>query len=331
MSKPKVYVTDYEFTNLDYEEAVIAEAGGELIGVQCKREEEVIEKCKDAIGLIVQYAPITRRVMESLPGLKVISRYGVGVDTLEIPAATDLGICVANVPDANLEEVSDHALSLLMACARKIVMLNNQVKAGKWSYKTAIPVHRFQTQKLGLLSFGQIAQKLAVKAAALGLKTLTFDPYLPGAVAQKYGVEPVSLEELLKESDYISVHTPLTKETRHLVSENELKMMKKSAFLINTGRGPIIEESALIRALEEGWIAGAALDVLETEPADPSSPLLTMDNVILTPHAAWYSEESLVETRTKAAQGVAEVVRGFFPKYLVNKGLKDKLPLKELA
>lgn len=330
MSKPKVYVTDFEFSDLKYEEKVINEVGAELIGVQCKTENEIIEKCKDAVGLINQYAPIGRKVMESLPNLKVIARYGVGVNTIDIPAATELGICVANVPDYCMDEVSDHAMALLMACARKVVLMNNEVKKGNWDFKVSIPIYRFRGQNLGLISFGKIAQALAKKARVFGLNLLVFDPYIPESVVKQYDAKLVSLEELLKESDYISVHAPLTKETKHLISEKELQMMKKSAFIINTGRGPVIDEKALIKALQEGWIAGAGLDVLEVEPAASDNPLLKMDNVVVTPHAAWYSEQAEVELRTKTAKGVAEVLQGYFPKYLVNKDVREKLSLKNL-
>lgn len=330
MSKPKVYVTDFEFSDLRYEEKVINEAGAELIGVQCKTEEEIIEKCKDAIGLINQYAPVGREVMESLPDLKVVARYGVGVNTIDLSAATELGICAANVPDYCMDEVSNHAMALLMACARKVVLMNNEVKKGNWDFKVSVPIYRLQGQNLGLISFGKIAQTLAKKAQAFGLNLLVFDPYVPESVIKQYNAKSVSLEELLKESDYISVHAPLTAETEHLISEKELQMMKKSAFIINTGRGPVIDERALIKALQEGQIAGAGLDVLEVEPPAADNPLLEMDNVVINPHSAWYSEQAEEELRTKTARGVAEVLQGYFPKYLVNIDVMEKLSLKSL-
>ncbi|MCL5779906.1 MAG: C-terminal binding protein [Firmicutes bacterium] len=330
MTKPKVYVTDYEFPNLKFEEDVLLPIGAELIGVQCKTEEDIIEKCKDAVGLINQYAPISRKVMESLPNLKVVARYGVGVNTIDLPAATDLGICAANVPDYCMDEVSDLAMALILACARKVVLMNNEVKKGNWDYKVSIPIYRIRGKNLGLISFGRIAQTLAGKARAFGMNLLVFDPYVPETVAKQYDAKLVNLEELLKESDFISVHAPLTAETEHLISEKELQMMKKSAFIVNTGRGPVIDEKALIKALQEGWIAGAGLDVIEVEPPTADNPLLKMDNVVINPHAAWYSIEAEAELRTKTARGVAEVLQGYFPKYLVNRDVKAKLQLKEL-
>ncbi|WP_031515429.1 C-terminal binding protein [Desulfofalx alkaliphila] len=330
MSKPKVYVTDFEFKTLQYEEEVLNPVGAELIGVQCKTEDEIIEKCKDAFGLINQYAPIGRKVLESLPNLKVVARYGVGVNTIDIPAATELGICVAHVPDYCMDEVSDHAMALLMACARKTVLMNNEVKKGNWDYKVSIPINRLRGQKLGLISFGRIAQALAKKAQAFGLNLLVYDPYVPEAVAKEHNAKLVSLEELLKESDFISVHAPLTAETEHMISEKELQMMKDSAYIINTGRGPVIDEKALVKGLQQGWIAGAGLDVLETEPPAADNPLLQMDNVVINPHAAWYSEQAEAELRRKTARGVAEVIQGYYPTYHVNKEVREKLTLKTL-
>lgn len=329
MSKPKVYVTDFEFPNLQFEENVILPIDAELIGVQCKTEEDVIEKCKDAVGLINQYAPISRKVMESLPNLKIVARYGVGVNTIDLPAATDLGIIAANVPDYCMDEVSDHAMALILACARKVVLMNNEVKNGNWDYKVSIPLYRVRGKNLGLLSFGRIAQTLAKKALAFGMNLLVFDPYVPESVAKEFGAKLVSLEELLKEADFVSVHSPLTPETEHMISNKEFSMMKKTAFIVNTGRGPVIDEEALKKALEEGLIAGAGLDVIEVEPPSADNPLLKMNNVVLNPHVAWYSVEAEEELRTKAARNVAEVLQGYFPKYLVNKDVKAKLQFKE--
>lgn len=329
MSNLKVVVTDYEYNTLKYEEEVLAKIGATLVPAQCKTEEELIEACKDADGILNQYAQLTPRVIKSLEKCKVIGRYGVGVNTVDLDAATEKGICVVNVPDYCMDEVSDHAMALILACARKVVLMNNEVKKGNWDYKVSIPITRIRGQRLGLISFGRIAQTLAKKAQAFGLELLVYDPYVPQEVAGKNNVKLVSLEELLKESDFVSVHAPLTPETEHLLGEKEFQMMKKSAYVINTGRGPVIDEKALIKALQQGWIAGAGLDVLEVEPPAADNPLLTMDNVVVTPHVAWYSEQASIELKTKAAKGVAEVLEGYFPKNLVNKAVKEKLSLKE--
>lgn len=329
MNQLKVVVTDYEYADLRYEEEVFKKAGITLIPAQCRTEDELIAACKDADGLLNQYAQITRRVIESLDKCKVIGRYGVGVNTVDIEAATEKGICVVNVPDYCMDEVSDHALALLLACARKVVLLNNSVKAGTWDFKISKPIHRLRGKVLGLVGFGRIPRALAQKAKAIGFEILVYDPYITPADAEAYGAKMVSLDELMAQSDFVSVHAPLTKETYHLIGEKELNLMKPSAFILNTARGPVIDEQALIKVLKEGRIAGAGLDVTEVEPIQKDNPLLKMDNVIITPHVAWYSEEAEAELRTKAAQGVADVLLGYWPKYLVNKDVRNKLQLKE--
>ncbi|AEM79124.1 C-terminal binding protein [Thermoanaerobacter wiegelii] len=329
MRELKVVVTDFEFGDLRYEERVLKEAGITLIPAQCKSEEELISVCKDADGLINQYAKITRRVIEALDNCKVIARYGVGVDTIDIKAATARGICVVNVPDYCMDEVSDHALALLLGCARKVVLMNNAVKAGTWDFKISKPIYRLRGKVLGLVGFGRIPRTLAEKARPFGFDILVYDPYITQADVEPYGATLVGLEELMAKSDFVSVHAPLTEKTYHLIGETEIGLMKPSAFIINTARGPVIDEKALIKALQEKRIAGAGLDVLEQEPTPSDNPLLKMDNVIITPHVAWYSEEAEAELRTKAAQGVADVLLGYWPKYLVNKEVKDKIMLKE--
>ncbi|WP_299093804.1 C-terminal binding protein [uncultured Metabacillus sp.] len=318
MEKYKVAVTDYEYKNLQIEKEVLAKANMELIIAQCDTEDEVIAACKDADGLINQYAPITRKVIESLPNLKIISRYGVGVNTIDVEAATERGIMVTNVSDYCVDEVADHAFSLLLASARKIVQLNNAVKQGVWDYKLGIPIYRLRGRVLGLVGFGKIPQNLAEKARAFGLELLIYDPYISDKTADKYAARLVGLNELMQLSDFISVHSPLTKATEAMISDEQFSLAKPEAFIINTSRGPVIDEQALIRALEEGKIAGAALDVIEKEPINPANPLLKMDNVILNPHIAWYSEQSEVELRQKATQNAADALQGKRPKYLVN-------------
>lgn len=318
MSK-KVYVTDFEFPDVNIEKKLIENSGAEFFAVQCTSEEDVIKKCSDAYALINQYAPISSYVMKSLPNLRIVSRYGVGVNTIDVKAATELGIAVTNVPDANIEEVSDHALSLLLCLHRKIKVLNKAINDGEWSYKPAVPIRRLKGMNLGLLSFGHIAQKLAQKTQGLGLRVMVYDPYVSEGILEEMGVMPVALHTLFAESDFISIHTPLNQETFHMIGEKELKSMKKTAYLINTSRGPIIDEKALIKAIHEGWIAGAALDVLEQEPLVGDHPLKNLNNVILTPHSAWYTEDALLETRTKAATNIVEFLSGDQPKYWLNK------------
>jgi len=254
----------------------------------------------------------------------VISNYGIGVDTVDVPAATQEGIISANVPDFCFDEVSDTAMSLILTVTRKVALLSNAVKRGIWDRSIAFPIHKFRGQILGLLAFGNIPRTLAPKAKAFGFQIIAYDPYVSQQVADPYGVKMVDLPTLLKQSDILSIHAPLTPKTHHIIGEAELNQMKRSAYLINTGRGPVVDGKALYRALKEGWIAGAGLDVLEKEPPDPDDPLLALDNVVFTPHYASYTEEAYLELRTKAAQNVASVLRGEWPKYLLNPEVKGK-------
>jgi D-3-phosphoglycerate dehydrogenase len=232
-------------------------------------------------------------------------------------AATKKNITVCNVTDYCLDEVSDHAMALLLSLARKVTFLNNKVKNGTWDFKIGSPIFKFSGHELGLLSLGNIAQKVAKKAQAFGLKVIAYDPFIPVEVAKELNVELVELEDLFRRSDYISVHTPLNESTRGMVGERQFKWMKKEAFIINTSRGPLIDEKALIHALDNGEITGAGLDVLEIEPIEGENPLLNMDQVILTPHVAWYSKESEKELKAKTAQNVADVLQGIESKYVV--------------
>ncbi|WP_408955401.1 C-terminal binding protein [Natroniella sp. ANB-PHB2] len=318
MSKFKVLVTDYEYETLQYEEEVLEKVDAEFLKAQCKTEEDVIEAAQDVDGLLVQYAPVGKKVFESLPDLKVVARYGVGVDVVDLEAATEHGVAVVNVPDYCEDEVSDQAFALLMACARKTVLLNTDVKSGSWDFNVAKPIHRLRGSTLGIVGFGKIPRKLAEKAKAFGFEMLVSDPFVEQEVEEEYGVQLVELDELMKRSDYVSVHVPLNEHTKHLIGAKEFELMKESAFIINTARGAVLDEVALITALENDQLAGAGLDVTEEEPIAKDSPLLEMDNVIINPHVGWYSEEAQAELQTKAAQGVADVLTGKNPKYLVN-------------
>jgi D-3-phosphoglycerate dehydrogenase len=313
-----VLITDYVFPSLEIERAVLQAAGAELVAMQARSEAELVEAVAPADGLLVCYAPVTRRVIERAEHCRVIARYGIGVDNVDVAAATERGIVVTNVPDYCIEEVSDHALALLLACARKVAFLDRRVRAGRWEARDAVPIRRLSGQVLGLVGFGKIPRLLAAKARALGLTVLAYDPYLDAATCEAHGARKVELGELLGAADFVSVHAPLTPQTRGLIGEAELRRMKPTAYLINTARGPIVHEAALLRALAEGWIAGAALDVLEAEPPGAAHPLLDFPQVIVTPHVAFYSEESLQELQRKAAEEVARVLTGQPPRYPVN-------------
>ncbi|MBO0999785.1 C-terminal binding protein [Bacillus sp. SD075] len=308
----KILLTDYEFEHLQYEEEVFQESGLDIdfIKAQCKTEEEVMEQAKEVDAILNQYAPISRRVIESLENTKIISRYGVGVNTIDLNAAKENGITVANVPDYGMEEVSNHALALLLSSARKVTLLNKEVKKGNWDFKVCAPIHRFNEQTVGVLGFGRIPRRFIEKVKPLGFKTAAYDPFVSATDMAAVGVQKMDLDEIIGEADYLSIHVPLIDDTYHLINEERLKRMKSNAVIINTARGPIIDEKALSYALENGIIAGAALDVTENEPVRIDSPLLTMDNVIITPHSAWYSEEAMIELRQKAARNIVQVLMG---------------------
>ena len=301
------------------EKEILAEVGAELVAADCHGEEDVIRATRDAHALLVSLSPITRRVIASWSRARVVARYGIGVDTVDLEAATDHGIFVTNVPDFCYDEVSDTAMSLILAVTRKVVKMHSLVSRGVYNRKLAMPVYKARGRTLGLLAFGRIARAVAGKAAPFGYRVLAHDPYLQPDSLAGQPVELVGLEELLARSDVLSIHVPLTAETRHLIGEPQLRRMKPTAYLVNTSRGPVVDQKALTRALQEGWIAGAGLDVLEEEPPDPRDPILGLDNVVLTPHYASYTEEAYVEVREKAARQVVQVLRGEVPTCLVNR------------
>ena len=317
MKQFTVVVTDAVSPSLDIERSVLGAVGAHLMPLQATREDELLEAVEDADGLLVCYAPVTQRVIERASRCRVIARYGIGVDNVDLQAAAARGIVVTNVPDYCIEEVSDHALALILACARRVVHLDRLVHTGRWDPKDALPIRRLQGQVLGLVGFGKIPRRVAAKAAGVGLLPVTFDPFVDAATCAAHGAKKVDLSTLLTEADFVSVHAPLTAQTRGLIGDAQLRRMKPTAFLINTARGPVVREAALVKALQAGWIAGAALDVVETEPLPPTHPLMTLPQVLLTPHVAFYSQESMQELQRKAAEEVARVLTGHAPHYAV--------------
>lgn len=312
---PLVVITDLDHPSVAEEEAELAAVGARLRVAQCRTEQDVLAAAAEADGLIVQYAPVTAAVFAGLPRLRVVARYGVGVDTLDLAAATARGVVVANVPGFCTEEVASHALAFLLAWHRKVPAFDRAVKAGRWDFALAGPTPRLRGQVLGIVGVGRIGSALARLAAPLGLEIWGHDPY---RAEFPPGVRRVPFEQLVAGVDYLSISVPLTAETRQMVNAAVLRPMKPTAFLINTARGAVVEEAALIRALREGWIAGAGLDVLEREPPAPDNPLLRMENVLLTPHAAFYSQGALSEVKRRAAAAVAAVLRGERPESVVN-------------
>ncbi|MDD4876631.1 MAG: C-terminal binding protein [Dehalococcoidales bacterium] len=311
------------------EAAELAKINVVLAGVDADTEDEIIRKAQDADVILTGAAQMTRRVMESLPKCKAIVRYGIGFDTVDVDAATDNKILVINIPDFCFEEVSNHAIALLLACAKKLVFLNNGIKKGEWikSKQAMQPMGSVYGQTLGLIGCGNIGRMTAKKAQCFSLELLGYDPYVDKSLAKKYGIRLVSLPELLKKSDFVSAHTPLNKETWHMISEEQFKQMKLTAYIINTARGSVIDESALIKALENNLIAGAGLDVFEQEPIDPENPLLKMENVTVLPHSASYSDIAFKRLRTNVGEEASRVISGHWPKNVVNKSVKPKVNL----
>ena len=313
----KIAVADSVFPNLDPAREVVSTIGGQLELAADKTPEAILKVAAQADALLVTYAKITADMIQQMPKCRIISRFGIGVDNVDIPAATEKGIVVTKVPDYCIDEVSDHAVALLLAAVRKIPFSNKQVHSGIWKMPEVVPIRRLRGSVLGLVGFGRIPQLVAPKAKPFGLRVVAYDPFVPAEVFQQAGVESVSFDELIRISDYVSVHSPLTPETKGLFNAETFRKMKKTAYLVNTARGPIIDEEALAKALDAGEIAGAALDVMTQEPPT-SSPLFGRDNVIITPHTSFYSDESLVELQTKAAQEVVAVLSGKPPRNPVN-------------
>jgi len=314
-----VAITDYVFPSLEPEQRVLAPLGVELRPAQCKSEEEIIDLAQEADAVLNCYAKLTARVISELKHCRIIARYGIGVDNVDLAAATGARIVVTNVPDYCIDEVSDHALALLLALERRIVAADGAVKAGAWDVVAHAGIRRLRGQTLGLLGFGKIAKAVVSKVQPLGMKVLVYDPYLEPELVARHGAEAVSLDRLLAEADAVSIHVPLSPETRNLIGQRELTRMKPTAFLINTSRGGIVDEQALAEALKAGRIGGVALDVLSVEPPPLDHPLRGLSNVILTPHLAFYSRESVIESQTKAAEEVARALRGESPRSPVNR------------
>jgi D-3-phosphoglycerate dehydrogenase len=283
-------------------------------------EDELIEKTHRADALCVTSARITRRVIENLERCKVIVRYGVGFDVVDVEAATERGILVCTMPDFCTEEVANHALALLLACNRRLVQLHDRMRQADWGRDTVLrQIGPLYGETLGIVGYGRIGRAMARRGRPLGMRVIAADPYTPDPPED--GDRLLPLDDVLREADYVSVHTPLNAETHHLIDERALRLMKPSAYVINTARGPVIDGAALYHALTEGWIAGAGLDVHEIEPVTAEYPILSLPNVVLTPHAAFYSEASVQRQHEMAAENVICVLTGVCPPGLLNREL----------
>ncbi len=318
----RVLITDFDYEDVDIERRILEDAGLEVVAAQCRTGEDVVEAGRGASALLTQYAPITARVMDELPELRMVGRYGVGYDVVDVEAAGERGVWVANVPDYGTEEVASHALSMALSLLRHLPLYDRVVRDGRWHPHSTGPVHRLKNLTLGVVGVGRIGGTFARRASPWFGRTLGCDPYLRED-AWTREVEQASLEEVFSESFLVSLHAPLTEETREFVDRGVLELMPEGGYLVNTARGDLVVMDDLLWALEEGPLAGAALDVLPQEPPPRDHPLRSNPNVILTPHSAYYSLEAEKEARTKAAWNVVAWAEEGRPLYPVVEGRQD--------
>ena len=323
MGAAKVVLTDYVWESLDVEKKTLADLA-QLVALQTKKPEEFLAEAADCDALLNTYAgPITAADMAKMPKCKIIARYGIGVDTIDLDAATAAGIIVTNNPTYCIEEVAEHTMALLLSTARKITFYDRAVRAGTWSVPPGKPIQRLSGSTIGLVGFGNIARQVAVRAAAFGMNVLYADPFIKNGQFKEPG-KKVELSELYQQSDFISLHPPLTPQTRGMLNDEAFSGMKPNAVIINCSRGPIINTDALVRALDAKKIAGAALDTTDPEPLPNPHALRSRENVIINPHAAWYSEQAMVGLQAGAPGEVRRVLTGEWPLTVVNKAVKGK-------
>jgi D-3-phosphoglycerate dehydrogenase len=323
MGKAKVVLTDYVWDSLEVEKQILGELA-ELFPMKTKTPAEFLGTATDCDALLNTYAgPITAEVMSKMPKCRIIARYGIGVDTIDLDAATKAGIIVTNNPTYCIEEVAEQTMALILSAARKIAFYDRMVRGGGWAVPPGKPMFRLVGRTLGLVGFGNIARQVAVRAAAFGIKILYIDPFVKEG---QYAVpgKSVDLDTLLRESDFVSLHPPLTPQTRKMIGEEALGKMKRTALLVNCARGPVVDTDALVRALDAGKIAGCALDTTDPEPLPDPHPLRGRDNVIITPHTAWYSEQAMAGLQAGAPGEVRRVLSGEWPLNVVNPAVKGK-------
>ena len=322
-AKAKVVLTDYVWESVDVERKILGDLG-ELVPLQTKKPGEFLAQAADCDALLNTYAgPITAEAMAKMPKCRIIARYGIGVDTIDLDAATAAGIIVTNNPTYCIEEVAEHTMALLLDSARKIAFYDRLVRGGTWAVPPGKPLFRLVGRTLGLVGFGNIARQVAVRAASFGLKILYADPFVKDGQFSEPG-RKVELDQLYRESDFVSVHPPLTPQTRGMIGDDAFSRMKPGAVLINCSRGPVVDTAALVRALDAKKIAACALDTTDPEPLPDPHPLRGRENVIINPHVAWYSEQSMVGLQSGAPNEVRRVLSGEWPVNVVNKAVKGK-------
>jgi D-3-phosphoglycerate dehydrogenase len=324
MPRFRVVITDYDYGDTAIERAILEPVGAEVVALQAKSEADLAEAAPGCDAMVNQYARVGAATIALMQRCRVIARYGVGVDIVDVEAATAKGILVTNVRDYCTEEVADHAIALWMTLARKIINYDRATHQSIWHWRSGQPIHRLRGRTAGIVSFGKIGQAIAVRAKAFGVNLLVYDPFLADETVAAHGAVRVGKDELLSKSDFIFMQVPMTAETRHFLGPREFAMVKPGTIIVNTGRGPTIDNQALYDALLTGKVSGAGLDDPEEEPAKRTSwsaaenPLFSLPNVIVTPHAAYYSEESIRLARETAASEVARILTGKPPRNPVN-------------
>jgi D-3-phosphoglycerate dehydrogenase len=311
-SNGTVIVTDHGFPSIQRQREIVENAGFSIEEASpiCRTEDEIIDRCQSADVLLVQWAPVTKKVLQSVPRVRCIIRYGVGVDNFDLDAAKELDVVAANVPDYCLEEVSDHTLAMILNLVRRMPQDNAQIHRGEWGVGKFLPIRACSDLTLGLLGFGAIGRRVAAKARGFGFSIIASDPGVADSVFEERHVTRVDLTRLLQTADVLSLHAPLLPQTRHVINRESLASMKLGALLINTARGPLVNESDLVEALSSGHLAGAGLDVFEREPLPADNPLLRFDNVILSSHAASVSERAVLQLQVKAAELARDFLLG---------------------
>ncbi len=313
-----VLVTDYAWPSLEIERDGLGKIGAELVVSPTGQEEELQALAPQADAILTNWKLVSGKTLAKASKCVIVSRYGVGVDNIDVEAATTHGIVVTNVPDYCMDEVSTEAIALLLCGARRIMVYDRLVRAGGWDMRAGIPFPRLWGLTLGIIGFGRIGRVVAPKAQAFGLRVIAYDPYIDQQEMVKRNVTPTDFDTLLRESDFVTLHTPLTPETTKMIGEEALGMMKRTAWLINTARGGVVDTEALAVALQKGRIAGASLDVMPQEPPAVNDPLRYLPNVIMTPHSAFYSEGSLQELQAKAVKRIVDVFTGKTPDHIIN-------------
>ncbi len=318
MEKFNVYVVEKSYVDYTLEQEIIEKAGGRILFAHCKSEDDIIHQCGDAHALLLRQTPIGERAFKRLNGLRIVARYGVGYDNIDIQSATRHAVVVTIVPDYCTCEVADHTIALLMSAIRRIPFRDRFVRSGAWEINSEYPVYRTNKKTLGFVGYGKTAREVRKRLAGFPFRFIAYDPYISRDIYAKDHTLPVDFQALIMSSHYISIHVPLNESTYHLFNLRTFCKMRRGSILINTSRGQVIDMNALYTALKEGLISGAALDVYETEPLNPRNPLNTLDSVILSNHAAWYSEESQKELQMRTALEAARVLNGVPPENPVN-------------